>query len=141
RLKALAGSLGLGGSVTFRGLVPQEDLPDYYRAADVSVVPSYYESFSLVALESLACGTPVVATDVGDLRSIIRDGETGDVVSDNQPHHLADKIARRLARPRPDRAAALAIRATVAPLGWSNIAQAVMRESRRIPGPHLARVL
>ena len=58
-------------------MVRHDQLPYYYSAADVCIVPSYYESFGLVALEALACGTPIVATDVGDLKNIIRQEETG----------------------------------------------------------------
>ncbi|MFC2022384.1 glycosyltransferase, partial [Chloroflexota bacterium] len=83
RLQGLSHNLHIQDSVTFLGLVKHERLPYFYSAADVCVVPSYYESFGLVALESLACGTPVVTTDVGDLKSIIRQGETGYVVTDN----------------------------------------------------------
>jgi D-inositol-3-phosphate glycosyltransferase len=84
-LQKQAAELNIGDSITFQGMVKQEQLPYYYSAADICVVPSYYESFGLVALESLACGTPVVAADVGDLRNIIREGETGYVVADNAP--------------------------------------------------------
>jgi D-inositol-3-phosphate glycosyltransferase len=67
-LKKLAQELGVAGSVNFSGLVDYESLPVYYNAADVCVFPSYYESFGLVPLESLACGIPVVATNVGDCK-------------------------------------------------------------------------
>ena len=89
-------------AVDFRGLVKQEQLPYFYSAADVCVVPSYYESFGLVPLEALACGTPVVATDVGDLKNIIKPGETGCIVADNSPEKLADGIASMLNKPSPD---------------------------------------
>jgi D-inositol-3-phosphate glycosyltransferase len=62
-------------------------LPPYYSAADALVVPSYYESFGLVGLESLACGTPVAATRVGAMEDIIEDGKTGHVVADLTPCH------------------------------------------------------
>ena len=62
KLKVLAGKLGISDRVDFRGLAKYEKLPLYYNAADVCVLPSYYESFGLVPLESLACGTPVVST-------------------------------------------------------------------------------
>ena len=71
-------------------------LPFFYSAADLCVVPSYYETFGLVVLESLACGTPVVATQVGGAESVIRHGETGYVVRDNDPYSLADNISRLL---------------------------------------------
>jgi len=96
RLQELARERGIGASVDFRGILPQAELPLYYAAADVTIVPSYYESFGLVALESLACGTPVVATDVGEMKSIIRQGETGLVLPDNSPRRIADGISTTL---------------------------------------------
>ena len=128
KLRKLAAGLGIADRVTFQGIVKQDRLPYFYSAADVCVVPSYYESFGLVALESLACGTPVVASDVGDLRNIIRPGETGYVVSENTPAALADRIARLLSRPPRDTDAALAIRESVKSFGWASIAGAVIRE-------------
>ncbi|MFH1382984.1 MAG: glycosyltransferase, partial [Chloroflexota bacterium] len=121
RLKRLSEMLGIGDSVTFVGLIKQDKLPYFYSAADVCVVPSYYESFGLVALESLACGTPVVATNVGDLAHIISQGETGYVVKSNAPRYLADKIARVLLH-NPDMLPPELIRASVKRFDWSNVA-------------------
>ena len=66
RVKQLAKERDLENQIDFVGQVDHMELPLYYNAADVCVVPSYYESFGLVALESMACGTPVVATRVGE---------------------------------------------------------------------------
>jgi D-inositol-3-phosphate glycosyltransferase len=126
RLRHLSKELRIQDSVTFLGLIQQERLPWFYSAADVCVVPSYYESFGLVALESLACGTPVVAANVGELKSIIRQGKTGYVVTDNASHHLADKIALLLSLPGSKMEPALAIRASVTRFGWSNIAHEII---------------
>jgi len=71
QLQKLACNLKIQDSVTFLGLIKHEQLPYFYSAADACVIPSYYESFGLVALESLACGTPVVATDVGNLKNCL----------------------------------------------------------------------
>lgn len=76
-LRALAQEHGLADQIRFTGAVPQNDLPRYYSAADLMIVPSYYESFGLVAVEALACGTPVIATKVGGLQYIVQDGENG----------------------------------------------------------------
>jgi D-inositol-3-phosphate glycosyltransferase len=76
-LRELAQERGLQDQIRFVGAVPQNDLPRYYSAADLMVVPSYYESFGLVAVEALACGTPVIATKVGGLQYIVQDGENG----------------------------------------------------------------
>ena len=140
QLQKLARSLNIQDSVVFLGLIKHEQLPYFYSAADVCVVPSYYESFGLVALESLACGTPVVATDVGNLKSVIRQGETGYVVTDNAPNHLADKIALLLSRPITDTESALLIRASVSGYSWSNIAEAIIKECQRALTNYLAPV-
>jgi len=140
KLEELGRDLQIQDSVDFPGMIKHEKLSYYYSAADVCVIPSYYESFGLVALESLACGTPVVATDVGDLRNIIRQGETGFVVMDNAPHHLADKIARILSRPSADIDSALTIRATVGRFSWANIAESVVNECRLVLADYLATV-
>ena len=130
RLKKLTAELGISNRVAFQGIVKQERLPFFYSAADVCVVPSYYESFGLVALESLACGTPVVATDVGDMKNIIIPGETGYVAGDNTPLKLADGIASILKRPPRDMQTALAIRESVGGYSWENIAGRVIGELR-----------
>ena len=140
RLQELSLDLHISGSVIFPGNIKQDGLPYFYSAADVCVIPSYYESFGLVALESLACGTPVVATDVGDLKSVIRPGETGYVVTDNTPHHLTDKIALLLSRPSSDTTSALSIRASVSKFSWVNIAEMIAREFQQVLGNYLAPV-
>jgi len=90
-------TLGLANAVTFVGAQPQERLRDWYVAADVIVLPSYYESFGMVALEAMACGSPVVASRVGGLQTTVRDGVTGLLVPEGDPCALADTIARVLA--------------------------------------------
>src|SRR5579884_2390081 len=97
RLRARAAELGLAERVSFPGAAPQEDLPRYYRAADALVVTSRYESFGLVAVEALACGTPVVASQVGGLPTIIRDGENGLLVRWRCPGAFAERIDALLA--------------------------------------------
>ena len=98
--------------------MPHEQLPLYYSAADVTVMPSSYESFGLVAVESLACGTPVVATRVGGLRSIVRDGETGLLVPWRDAELFAERLRRVLEdEPLRQRLAAQA-RASVLQYGW-----------------------
>lgn len=140
QLRKLAHNIGVNDAVTFRGLVRHEELPYYYSAADVCVVPSYYESFGLVALESLACGTPVVATDVGDLRRVIRQGETGYVVRDNAPRSLADKISLVIARSNVDTESRLRIRESVSGFGWPSVAEAVVGHCRQVLAEYSAPV-
>jgi D-inositol-3-phosphate glycosyltransferase len=138
-LKVLSRSLRIHDSITFRGLVNQEMLPYFYNAADVCVIPSYYESFGLVALESLACGTPVVATKVGCVESVIHHGETGYVVPDNAPRSLADNIALVLSPSNGKPESRQSIRASVTKFDWSNIADAVVEEYRTVLGNHSSR--
>ena len=138
RLKRLSGDLQIEDSVIFLGLIKHEKLPYFYSAANTCVIPSYYESFGLVALESMACGTPVVATNVGDLKSIIHQGETGYVVMDNTPRSLADKITLILSKPSLDMKSALSIRASVTPFSWSNIAQRIIKEYREVLADYFA---
>src|SRR5882762_4682336 len=80
-LHALVDQLGLRARVSFVAPRPHHDLAAYYRAADVCVVPSWSESFGLVALEAAACGTPVVATKVGGLELLVEDGATGYLIA------------------------------------------------------------
>jgi D-inositol-3-phosphate glycosyltransferase len=137
RLRSLSQRLMISDSVDFLGFVDHEKLPFFYNAADLCVVPSYYESFGLVALESLACGTPVVATKVGGIQSVIQQGETGYVVSDNAPHRLADKIGLLLSAPKATGETTDFIRASVARFSWSNIAEVIIGEYRAVLRDHL----
>ncbi|MBT4073050.1 MAG: glycosyltransferase [Chloroflexi bacterium] len=92
RLNDVVDRLGITDRVKFLPSVKQEQLPEYYSAADVCVFPSYYESFGLAALESMACGTPVVASRVGGLPSIVREGETGYLIPTRCPAAFIQRI-------------------------------------------------
>jgi D-inositol-3-phosphate glycosyltransferase len=96
QLQKLAGELGIGDVVRFAPPVPQGELAVWYRAADVTVVPSHSESFGLVAIESQACGTPVVAAAVGGLRTAVADGQSGVLVAGHDPDDYAAAIHRLL---------------------------------------------
>jgi D-inositol-3-phosphate glycosyltransferase len=99
RLHALVGELGLAERVVFVPPQPHDALADFYRAADVCVVPSRSESFGLVALEAAACGTPVVAAAVGGPRSLVDDGVTGFLVDGHEPADFAVPLAALLGDP------------------------------------------
>jgi len=100
RLKELATWLGIDDVVRFSPPAPRADLAQWYRAADLVVVPSYSESFGLVALEAQACGTPVVATAVGGLRTAVADGISGVLVDGHDPKAWSSVIARLLQEPQ-----------------------------------------
>jgi D-inositol-3-phosphate glycosyltransferase len=85
-------ALGLHDTVRFVPAQPQHVLPAYYAAADVSLLPSYYESFGMVALEAMACGSPVIASRVGGLTTTVRDGVTGFLVPEGNVAALAERI-------------------------------------------------
>jgi D-inositol-3-phosphate glycosyltransferase len=132
KLKKLTRELGVSEKVLFIGAVKQERMPYFYSAADVCVIPSYYESFGLVALESLSCGTPIVANDVGDLKNIVRQGETGYVVDSNSPELLAEKIDLVLSRLPEDKYPVSLIRESVQEFAWVNIAESLAEEFERV---------
>ena len=99
RLNRLQAELGIGDLVTFLGAKDQDTLVYYYSAAEMVVMPSHYESFGMVALEAMACGTPVIGSDVGGLSFSIEDGFNGYLVPGKDPDALADKIALLLRHP------------------------------------------
>ena len=100
RLKELTTWLGIDDVVRFEPPVARQDLAQWYRAADLVVVPSYSESFGLVALEAQACGTPVVATAVGGLRTAVADGISGVLVDGHDPKAWSSVIVRLLQEPQ-----------------------------------------
>jgi D-inositol-3-phosphate glycosyltransferase len=97
-IRGMSETLHIENRVHLIGSVEQQKLPAFYSAADVCVIPSYYESFGMVALESLACGTPVVAADVGGMRQIIVNDTLGSVAPSNDPSLLAEHISSALSR-------------------------------------------
>ena len=98
-LRELARSLAIADAVRFEGPQPHERTPLFYRAADAVVVCSYSESFGLSALEAQACGTPVVGTDVGGLRHIVRDEGSGLLVESRDPSEFAARLKTLLSDP------------------------------------------
>jgi len=96
RLQKMCDDLCMGGMVIFLGKRGQDTLPYYYSAAEVLVMPSLYESFGMVALEAMACGTPVIASEVGGLGYLVQDGSTGYTIPDSEPEALCDKLSQLL---------------------------------------------
>ena len=132
RYESLASALGLGSRVRFCGTVPQEQLPIYYSAASVCVVPSYYESFGLVAMEALACGTPVVGSMVGGLPTVVHDDENGLLVPKRTPQAFAEKIERILQGPSYRQQLAALARPSVERFGWGAVAEQVTEVYRQL---------
>ena len=125
RLQSRAAELGLAHRVFLPGAVPQPELLSYYRAADALVVASRYESFGLAAVEALACGTPVVAAQVGGLPSIVRDGENGMLLRWRCPQYFAERLDGLLSDPAALAQMAAHARASVKRFDWGRIADKV----------------
>jgi D-inositol-3-phosphate glycosyltransferase len=161
QLQQLTAELGLSDVVRFHAPVSRPVLADWYRAADLVAVPSYSESFGLVAVEAQACGTPVVAARVGGLVTAVRDGVSGVLVDGHEPADWADVLGGLI--DHPARRAALAAGAVrhAAGFGWQATVDATLeayveahaehrRRSRRpeptavpglaVPGPSSARL-
>ncbi len=125
RLRGLTREMGMEGVMEFVGKVEQHVLPIYYSAADVCVVPSYYESFGLVALEAMACGTPVVASRVGGLPTVIQHGRTGYLMPWHCPEPLADSLEVILSSALLQRSMGLAARRRAEGMGWERVAEQI----------------
>ena len=99
QLTELADALGIADLVRLEPPCPQAELADWYRAATVVMVPSYSESFGLVAVEAQACGTPVIAASVGGLRTAVQDGVSGILVNGHDPAGYARALGGLFASP------------------------------------------
>lgn len=134
-LRRRARERGLADQVEFAGLVAHAALPELYRAADVFALPSLQEGLPLALVEALACGLPAVATTVGGIPTVLRDGENGLLVPPADAPALARALTRLLTEePLLDRLAAAA-RASVAPWSWARLWE---RYEARMPGPGVA---
>ena len=134
RIQRLCDDLCMGRMVVFLGKRAQDTLPYYYSAADVLVMPSHYESFGMVALEAMACGTPVIASQVGGLAFLIRDGETGYHVPDQDPEALCERLMILLNDAHQRRAMGLRAAEYARNYAWANIAAQVMDVYKTLAG-------
>jgi D-inositol-3-phosphate glycosyltransferase len=127
RLRTRVAALGLDRRVRFLGAQPQRRLRYFYAAADATVMPSYYESFGMVALEAMACGSPVVASRVGGLTTTVKDGVTGYLVPEGDAVALSERL--ELLLHDPETRARLGREATrwAADHRWPCVAEAVCR--------------
>lgn len=126
RLKALVKELDLQDSVAFAGAKEQVELPYYYAASAAVIVPSDYESFGMVALEAMATGAPVIASEVGGLAFLVRDGVTGFHVPVREPLALAERIMTLLANPDKLIQMRKNAAATAYQYAWSTIADELL---------------
>lgn len=140
RLRALREELGISDLVTFLGAQAQDTLPCHYSAADVVVVPSHYESFGMVALEAMACGTPVIASKVGGLSFTVQDGITGFHVPERDPEALAEKLTLLLKdHDLRSRLSAQAVQ-WVRHYSWSKVADQIVSLYRRLVPDRMAQI-
>ena len=133
RLRQMVQELNLQDRVAFWGSQRQDLLPYFYSAAQALVLPSRYESFGMVALEAMACGTPVIASRVGGLKYTIEDRRTGLLVPEGNPILLADRICRVVENPAERKKLVKAARAKVQKFSWPQIAQKILSVYRSLP--------
>jgi D-inositol-3-phosphate glycosyltransferase len=126
-LTELAGRLGLSGLVRLEPPCPQPELAQWYRAATLVMVPSYSESFGLVAMEAQACGTPVVAAAVGGLRTAVRHGYSGVLIDSHDPAHYARAVRELIAAPAGLARLAHGAREHASRFGWSATVDALLQ--------------
>jgi D-inositol-3-phosphate glycosyltransferase len=126
KLSGLARFLGVSEVIEFLPPVAHEDLSDWYRASDLVCVPSYSESFGLVALEAQACGTPVVATAVGGLRTAVADGISGLLVDGHDPRAWSATISRLLLEPEKRLLLSMGAIEHASHFGWDSTARGIL---------------
>jgi len=123
KLKVLAKFLKIEDVTHFINPVLRDHLADWYRASDLVCVPSYSESFGLVALEAQACGTPVVATAIGGLRTAVSDGISGSLVDGHDPKAWSAVISRLITEPARRLLLSMGAVEHASHFGWENTAR------------------
>lgn len=132
RLQALRQDLNLHDFVMFLGAKDQEVLPDYYAAAEMVIMPSHYESFGMVALEAMAMGRPVIASEVGGLAYLVQDGITGYHVPSRDPEALAERIFELLTNDDCREEMGRAARSSAERFDWAIIAGRMVSLYRKL---------
>ena len=132
RLQELCHQLGLDALVAFVGSKDQMILPNYYAASEIVVMPSHYESFGLVALEAMAMGTPVIASEVGGLAYLVKDGVTGYHIPSRDAHALAQRIFDLLEDHEGRDAMGDCARAYARLYAWSRVVKKMLSIYRRL---------
>lgn len=124
RLRAIADEKGISSSVTFAGRRNRDVLKYYYAASDIFITTPWYEPFGITPLESMACGTPVIGSNVGGIKYSVIDGRTGFLVPPNDPAALASGIAKMISdRALLDRMRRESIKRVNAMFTWENVAK------------------
>ncbi len=126
RLQAMREQFDLQDLVAFLGRRSQDTLPYYYSAAEAVVVPSFYESFGMVALEAMACGTPVVASEVGGLAFLVQDEKTGFTVPADEPDALSQRLTELINNPTLRKRMGTQAASFAQEYAWSKIAARII---------------
>jgi D-inositol-3-phosphate glycosyltransferase len=126
RLRRMVARMKLQDRIAFWGSQRQDLLPYFYSAAEALVLPSRYESFGMVALEAMACGTPVIASRVGGLQYTIEDGKTGFLVPEGDWLSLAERIREVIENPSLKRKLVTRAMTKVKQFGWPMIAKKIL---------------
>ncbi len=139
-LYQLAARLGLAANLRLEPPCPQPELAEWYRAATLVMVPSYSESFGLVAVEAQACGTPVVAAAVGGLRTAVRHGRSGMLVDSRDPARYARAVRELISAPEALARLSSGAREHASRFGWSATVDALMQVYGTVLAEAAARV-
>jgi D-inositol-3-phosphate glycosyltransferase len=131
RLERLRHQLKLTSQVHFAGQQSQDSLPYFYNAAEVVVLPSHYESFGMAAAEAMACGIPVITTNVAGISSLLDAKYSSLLTSVNNPLLLAAKIEKLLINPDKRRQLSHEVHQVVQDLNWSSVASQVLDVYRK----------
>jgi D-inositol-3-phosphate glycosyltransferase len=132
RLQRLCDELNMDQTVVFLGKRRQDTLQYYYSAAEVVVMPSHYESFGMAALEAMACGTPVIASDIGGLGFLVQDGRTGFTVPDGDPDLLLARLTELLNDEGLRRRMGAAATAYAQDFSWDRITKQILSVYREL---------
>ncbi|MEI6622540.1 MAG: D-inositol-3-phosphate glycosyltransferase [Actinomycetes bacterium] len=130
-LRKLAADLGVADIIRFEPPACRDNLTDWYRAADLVCIPSYSESFGLVAVEAQACGTPVVAAAVGGLHTAVADGRSGILIDGHNPADWSATLTQLIAQPRLREALSSGAREHASRFSWNTTASATIDVYRR----------
>lgn len=126
RLRKMVAQMKLQKRVAFWGSQRQDFLPYFYSAAEALVLPSRYESFGMVAVEAMACGTPVIASRVGGLQYTIEDGRTGFLIPEGDWRLLAERICEVIEDPPLRKKLVVAAKEKVKQFSWPTITKKVL---------------